>query len=204
MRLQVSEWRPRRAGVCLGASASHRVDGSRGLVAAARRLVRSRRAVRVHHRTTGRRAGMTRFNCGTPPVLSLAALECGVDTVLAAERYGGLDMRAHEIGHARHAVHHAGAITLRGIRPSPRLAARSRRARQPGLLRASRRRLRDRPGADRPRRDRRLPRARPDAIRLHAALHALRRRLGRRRSPAQVLASGEWRDPRFATRAAVT
>ena len=35
---------------------------------------------------------MTRFNCGTPPVLSLAALECGVDTVLAAERHGGLDV----------------------------------------------------------------------------------------------------------------
>ncbi len=37
-------------------------------------------------------AGMARFNCGTPPVLSLAALECGVDTVLAAERHGGLDV----------------------------------------------------------------------------------------------------------------
>jgi kynureninase len=35
-------------------------------------------------------AGMSRFICGTPPVLSLAALECGVDTVLAAERLGGL------------------------------------------------------------------------------------------------------------------
>ncbi len=35
-------------------------------------------------------AGMSRFICGTPPVLSLAALECGVDTVLAAESHGGL------------------------------------------------------------------------------------------------------------------
>ena len=35
-------------------------------------------------------AGMARFTCGTPPVLSLAALECGVDTVLAAENHGGL------------------------------------------------------------------------------------------------------------------
>jgi len=35
-------------------------------------------------------AGISRFICGTPPVLSLAALECGVDTVLAAEARGGL------------------------------------------------------------------------------------------------------------------
>ena len=34
--------------------------------------------------------GIARFVCGTPPVLSLAALECGVDTVLAAESAGGL------------------------------------------------------------------------------------------------------------------
>ncbi|HQR10389.1 MAG TPA: kynureninase [Casimicrobiaceae bacterium] len=35
-------------------------------------------------------AGIGRFNCGTPPVLSLVALECGVDTVLAAEAFGGM------------------------------------------------------------------------------------------------------------------
>ncbi len=35
-------------------------------------------------------AGMSRFICGTPPMLSLAALECGVDTVLAADSYGGM------------------------------------------------------------------------------------------------------------------
>jgi kynureninase len=35
-------------------------------------------------------AGMARFVCGTPPVLSMAALECGVDTVLAAESVGGI------------------------------------------------------------------------------------------------------------------
>lgn len=34
--------------------------------------------------------GVSRFLCGTPPVLSLAALECGVDTVLAADDHGGL------------------------------------------------------------------------------------------------------------------
>ena len=35
-------------------------------------------------------AGITRYMCGTPAVLSLAALECGVDTVLAAEVMGGM------------------------------------------------------------------------------------------------------------------
>ncbi|NLD67766.1 MAG: kynureninase [Limnobacter sp.] len=34
--------------------------------------------------------GIARYLCGTPPILSLAALECGVDTVLAAERFGGM------------------------------------------------------------------------------------------------------------------
>ena len=34
--------------------------------------------------------GITRYQCGTPPILSLAALECGVDTVLAAEPLGGM------------------------------------------------------------------------------------------------------------------
>ena len=35
-------------------------------------------------------AGITRYLCGTPPLLSLAALECGVDTVLAAQALGGM------------------------------------------------------------------------------------------------------------------
>jgi len=35
-------------------------------------------------------AGISRYLCGTPPVLSLAALECGVDTVLAAQGHGGM------------------------------------------------------------------------------------------------------------------
>ncbi len=34
--------------------------------------------------------GIDRFLCGTPPIVSLAALECGVDTVLSAGTFGGL------------------------------------------------------------------------------------------------------------------
>jgi len=34
--------------------------------------------------------GISRFLCGTPPVIQMAALECGVDTVLAAEPLGGI------------------------------------------------------------------------------------------------------------------
>lgn len=34
--------------------------------------------------------GINRFLCGTPPLLSLSALECGVDSVLAAEPLGGM------------------------------------------------------------------------------------------------------------------
>jgi kynureninase len=34
--------------------------------------------------------GIARFICGTPPIVSLAALECGVDTLLAAEALGGI------------------------------------------------------------------------------------------------------------------
>jgi kynureninase len=34
--------------------------------------------------------GIARYLCGTPTLLSLAALECGVDTVLAAEPLGGM------------------------------------------------------------------------------------------------------------------
>lgn len=35
-------------------------------------------------------AGIARYLCGTPAVLAMAALECGVDTVLAAEPLGGM------------------------------------------------------------------------------------------------------------------
>ena len=35
-------------------------------------------------------AGIQRFICGTPPVVSLSALTCGVDSVRAADAYGGM------------------------------------------------------------------------------------------------------------------
>ena len=41
-------------------------------------------------------AGVSRFLSGTPPILSLAALECGVDSVLAAEQYGGINAIRHK------------------------------------------------------------------------------------------------------------
>ena len=34
--------------------------------------------------------GIRRYICGTPPVISLATLECGVGTLLAAEKFGGM------------------------------------------------------------------------------------------------------------------
>jgi kynureninase len=40
--------------------------------------------------------GVSRFICGTPPVLSLAALECGVDSVLAAGPLGGMAALRHK------------------------------------------------------------------------------------------------------------
>jgi kynureninase len=40
--------------------------------------------------------GAARFLCGTPAILGLAALECGVDTVLAATKYGGMTALRHK------------------------------------------------------------------------------------------------------------
>ena len=40
--------------------------------------------------------GIQRFVCGTPPVLSMAALECGVDVFLKANAHGGIQALRHK------------------------------------------------------------------------------------------------------------
>ena len=105
-------------------------------------------------------AGIARYLCGTQPILRMAALECGLDTVLAAEPLGGMAALRAQVAGADRAVHRAGRGALRRPRPglvTPREHA--RRGSQVCLTR-ERRRLRDRAGADRARRDRRLPRRR--------------------------------------------
>ena len=94
-------------------------------------------------------AGVSRFICGTPPIIALAALECGVDTVLAAEPKGGMAaLRAKSLAltdlfialvEQRCAGH---GLTLQT--PREQCAAR-----QPGEPAARRRRLCHRAGADR-------------------------------------------------------
>ncbi|CAM3524900.1 kynureninase [Polaromonas hydrogenivorans] len=68
--------------------------------------------------------GITRFLCGTQPILSMTALECGLDTVLAAQPLGGMAaLRAKslaltdlfiELVEARCAGHGLGLATPRG------------------------------------------------------------------------------------------
>ena len=72
-------------------------------------------------------AGIARFICGTPPVLSLAALECGVDTVLAAEarRRPGRD-QATSRSRSRDLFIALVEAALRRPRPDARVAARQR------------------------------------------------------------------------------
>ena len=71
-------------------------------------------------------AGIRRYLCGTPPVLSLAALECGVDSVLAAEAYGGMAALRHKSLALSHAFADLVESRCAGhglVRVSPREAA---------------------------------------------------------------------------------
>ena len=137
-------------------------------------------AVRLRRPTTEPAAGIARFLAGTPPILSLVALEVGVDMLLEVEPAA---LRAKSV-----------ALTERFIElveercagfgfelASPRAA---RRARLAGRLPPSRG-LSDHAGADRARRDRRFPRAGSAALRLRAALRPLRRSVRRGRAPAR-------------------
>ena len=84
--------------------------------------------------------GIARFACGTPPILSLAALECGVDTVLAAQAYGGMAaLRAKAIALTELFIALA-ETRCAGHGLVARDAARRRRAGQPGQLRLRARR----------------------------------------------------------------
>ncbi len=129
-------------------------------------------------------SGIARALCGTPPVLSLVALEAGVDAMLACEPLGGLAATAAQVARAGRPVHRAGRGALRRPRSAAGHAARARGARQPGEFRARRWRpgLRGGAGADRSRRHRRLPRAGHPALRHRAQLPAPRRHLGRGRA----------------------
>ena len=102
--------------------------------------------------------GITRYQCGTQPIISLAALDCGLDATLAAEPLGGMAaLRKKSLAltdlfiqlvEARCAGHGLGLATP-GDHRSTRLA---------GLPQPIRRRLRHRAGLDRARRGGRLPR----------------------------------------------
>jgi kynureninase len=149
-------------------------------------------------------AGMSRFLCGTPPILSLAALECGVETLLAAEEHGGL-----------------GAIRLKSVALTELfIALVESRCAGHGLTLVSPRDAADRGSQV----------SFAQATNGYAIMQALiaRGAIGDFRAPdilrfgftplytrfvdvwdaadrlAQVLTSGEWRDARFHARAAVT
>jgi kynureninase len=153
-------------------------------------------------------AGISRYLCGTPPVLSLAALECGVDTVLAAriealrEKSIALTQCFIDLVETRCAGH---ALTLASPRDAQQRGSQVSFARAQGgyaIVQAliARGVIGDFRAGD-PARD-----SMPDILRFGFtplytrfvdawdAVEHLR----------QVLESGEWTQPRFNRRAAVT
>jgi kynureninase len=165
--------------------------------------------------------GIGRFLCGTPAVLSLIALECGVETLHAADPFGGMQaLREKSVALTELFIRlvDARCAALGFAVASPRDA--ERRGSQVSLVHAGggRRgpRLRDHAGADRARRDRRLPFRRPGRCERHPRCPTSCASASRRCTCAsstcgdavehlvQVIASGEYREERFNKRAAVT
>ena len=140
--------------------------------------------------TTGPPPGIARFLAGTPPILSLTALEAGVDLLLDVDlRRCARKSRALTdpfIALVERALRRAGALPL----ATPREAARAARR-----CRSAIRGLSDHAGADRARRDRRLPRARSPALRLRAALRPLRDVWDAVETLGAVMAERVWDQP---------
>ena len=125
LRLQVSERRSRRAGVRVGASATHRADGSRSMAAAALGLVRPRRAVRVHARLSpARRHGALPLRHAADPVAGRARMRCRHRA--RGRDYGGLAAIRQKSIALTELVHRARRVALRRTRPDARHAARRR------------------------------------------------------------------------------
>ena len=76
-------------------------------------------------------AASRRFVCGTPPVLAMAALECGVDVFAAAERGGMAALRAKSIALT-------GSSSRGSKRAAPASASRSSTPRDPASAAARR------------------------------------------------------------------
>ena len=124
-------------------------------------------------------AGIDRFQAGTPPVLSMAALDAALDA------FDGVDpaaLREKSVALGDLFLERV-ARECAGFGVEPACPRDERAPRQPGLVPPPRG-LRHRPGVDRPGGGRRLPRAGRAALRPRAALPAVRGRLGRGGAPA--------------------
>ena len=125
LRLQVPQRRPGRAGLRVGASAAHRAHGRDRCGSRCRagwampRRSRSRPTIEPARR---HRALPVRH----PADSALAALECGVDTVLAAEPLGGMAALRAQVAGADRPVHRSGRVALRRPWPATAYAARAR------------------------------------------------------------------------------
>jgi kynureninase len=148
--------------------------------------------------------GIQRFICGTPPVLSMATLECGIDSVLAANDLGGMAAIRNKslaltdlfirLVDERCADHGFTIVTPR--EPGQRGSQVSIAHPEDGYAIMQALIARGVIGDFRP----------PDILRfgftpLYTRFADVWDAVDRLH---QVMSSGEWRDPRFATRAAVT